>query len=142
MVLKSKIRILAGTFLFISLMIVFSCRDFLTIVNCSDCTSDEPPTAKVVMNFSPNYYNINVNIYDGNLEDSILYWSISSSSTQLSTSLPLNKTYSISAQYNTVGGSTYFVINSITPRVRYVTDQCNEPCYVVYDNTVNLRLKN
>jgi len=51
----------------------------------------------------------------------------------------INKKYTITATY--FFGAKYTAVNSVTPRVRYSKDQCDDPCYYVYDKTVNLKLK-
>ena len=83
---------------------------------------------------------ITVNIYEGYLEDSVLFESFSTlSSTTTNLDVPVNKLYTITATYSRE--AKYIVINSVTPRVLYDEASCDEPCYYVYDRKVDLRLK-
>lgn len=141
MVLKKQIRILSGAFTFIIMALLFSCEDILIYVDCTKCKADEPSDAEIEIKVNSNYNQVKINIFEGNIEDSVLYKSFVNSGTSASVTLPLNKTYTFAATYQTNVGDIYHVINSITPRVKHVEDQCDEPCYYVYDNKINLRLK-
>jgi hypothetical protein len=81
-----------------------------------------------------------INVYQGNLEDSILYNSVSVSTTSTIINVTLNKKYTVTATYH-LGDNYYTAIDSATPRVRYEKDLCDNPCYFVYDKTIDLRLK-
>ena len=142
MVLRNRIRLLSGAVIFLSIVILFSCEDLKHLVDCSKCKTDEPSTADIRVKVSTGFYDpVVINIYEGFLEDSILFKSVITTSPGVTINLPLNKTYTISAGYMTTAGHSYNVINSLTPRVRYVADQCNEPCYMIYDDVINLKLK-
>ncbi|MGD0341365.1 MAG: hypothetical protein ABSA76_06635 [Bacteroidales bacterium] len=142
MVLKKYIRILSGTLLFIVFVLLFSCEEIQTlIINCSNCKTDEPTTAEIEIKLSSNDWQTVINIYEGNLEDSILYRSLTTNAESTTCSLPLNKKFTFTARYYKVGGKYYYAVNSTTAHVKYIEDQCDEPCYLVYDNTVNLKLK-
>jgi hypothetical protein len=142
MVLKKNIRILSGTLFFIFFVLLFSCRNMEYLVfNCDECKKDEPSDAEIEIKLSDNYSEIRINIFEGNLEDSILYKTITTVSNSTYCTLPLNKTFTFAARYHSLSGNQYIAVNSITPHVRYVKDQCDEPCYFIYDKKVNLRLK-
>jgi hypothetical protein len=131
------IRILS----FIILVISFSCEDQTFIIQCSDCTTDEPVTAELYADLDPNYYYESlVQIWEGNLEDSILVGSYPSYSKTFTQSVTLNKKYTITARYITHNG-TFIAVDSATPRVKYDKAQCDEPCFFIYDKTCNLKLK-
>jgi hypothetical protein len=51
----------------------------------------------------------------------------------------LNKKYTATAMYY-YADNNYVVVDSAFPKVKYEKDQCNDPCYFVYDRVVNLRL--
>jgi hypothetical protein len=141
MVLKKHIRPVSVTIIFLLMVMLFSCEDLTLVLDCSKCKTDEPSDAEIDIKISTSYNEVRINIYEGNLDDSILYKTITTNSSNSSCTLPLNKTYTFAAQYFTSYGDIYNVINSITPHVKYVEDQCDEPCYFVYNNTVNLKLK-
>jgi hypothetical protein len=81
-----------------------------------------------------------INVYEGNLEDSVLYSSYETTETLAIISVTLNKKYTVTANYH-IADNYYIAIDSATPRVRYDKTQCNDPCYFVYDKDIDLRLK-
>ncbi len=141
MVLKKYLRISSGALIFIIMVLLFSCEDIIISVDCTKCKTDEPSDAEIEIKVSSNYNEVQINIFEGNIKDSILYRTIFTYSTSTTCTLPLNKTYAFAATYLTSAGDIYRVVNSITPHVKYIEDQCDEPCYFVYDNKINLKLK-
>ncbi len=122
------------------LVFFFSCEKPGTeIIRCSECSSSEPVKVKIQIKLD-KYTKTTVNIYEGNLEDSILYESITTEANTIYRVVSLNRKYTLTAMYS-IRGNYYIVVNSITPRVLYDEDYCEEPCYYVYDKDVNLRLK-
>lgn len=122
------------------IVVLFSCEKPLTgFINCSQCTSDEPVIAVLEIRLS-SYTVPTVNIYEGYVEDSILYESFTSSADKVTREVPLNKKYTLTAVYY-IDGKEYIVVNSVSPRVIYDEESCDEPCYYIYDKFVNLRLR-
>ena len=142
MVLKKYIRILSGALMFIFFVLLFSCEQIQNInPNCSKCKSTEPSEAEIEVKLSSNYGVIRINIYEGNLEDSLLYRTLTTNAKSTTIFLPLNKSYTFAARYSSWTGNQYVAVNSVTPHVQYTEDQCDEPCYFIINNTINLRLK-
>ncbi len=122
------------------LVFFFSCEKPVTgFINCSQCRSYEPVKAVLKIKLGADIQTATVNIYEGNLEDGILYESFITSSDNATREVPLNKKYTLTAVYSL--DAEYIVVNSVSPRVIYDEDSCDEPCYYIYDNVVNLRLK-
>jgi hypothetical protein len=134
-------RIVKIAWLFI-IILFFSCEKQGLFVKCSDCTTDEPVLAdlQVKVDITDKEPAVLVNIYEGNLEDSILYVSYTAIRPNSYTSVNINKQYTATATYLR-SGIKYIAIDSALPRVRYDKNQCDNPCYFVYDDVVNLRLK-
>ena len=128
--------------LYILMIVFFSCEEQGWFADCSRCTTYEPETANLIIWTSESVNDVLINIYEGEIEDSIVYASyiilgyINDNSYQVT----LNKKYCITATYS-IEGNTYTAFDSATPSVRFTNDQCGEPCYFVYDREVNLRLK-
>ena len=130
---------------FLILTFSFSCEKQPLFVKCDDCTATKP--AETGLTIKLDYYSYGggtvVNIYSGNIEDSVLFRTLQTFSTEISISVTLNKKYTVTAlyyipdKYNT----TYTAVDSATPRVSYIKDQCTDPCYYAYDKVVDLRLK-
>jgi hypothetical protein len=136
--MKKIIRIVLLIFIAFS----FSCEEHGILVDCRECTEEEPDnvmlelTLDVIGSGTPT----KINIYEGNLEDNCIYKSLNATSKETTVQVTLNKKYTVTAEYN-VSGKIYTAVDSATPRLRYNKDQCDYPCYFVYDKKVNLKLK-
>jgi len=122
--------------------LTFSCEEQGILINCKDCTEKEPVDALLELSldvFAPGTPT-KINVYEGNLEDNSLYDSFTTTLKGTTVTVTLNKKYTVTAEYN-VSGSIYTAVDSATPRVKYNKDQCDYPCYFVYDKSVNLKLK-
>lgn len=129
---------ISGLFLIITF---FSCEKQALIFNCSDCTEQEPVTTDLIIKLDPSSSEIvRLNVYEGDIEDNILYRTISTTESEATVPVTLNKTYTVTAEYH-VSGKTYMAIDSARPGVRYDKDQCDNPCYFVYSKSINLRIK-
>ena len=142
MVLKRNITRVLRITAFSMLVMLFSCEEIKTaLIDCSKCSAVEPKTAVAEIKLNPDGHSaVLVTIYEGNVEDSIKYESFWTSTKSTSCTLPLNKKFSFVARYYTTARDFYYCFNSTTMHVKYEEDQCDDPCYYVYDNIVNLRL--
>jgi len=139
-------RELIKIILFISTGFFFSCEEFDSIVKCSECIYEEPQSAELIIKISSTDWvtygptPVTIRIYEGNLEDDILKASFTTTSEETSYTVSLNKNYTATATYN-LDDDTYIAVDSAIPSVKYIKDQCDDPCYYVYDRTLNLGLK-
>ncbi|MCU0472640.1 MAG: hypothetical protein MUC93_04630 [Bacteroidales bacterium] len=143
MVLKKQIRLITGIIAFLALMLCFSCEDVEPlIINCNECYTDEPDQADIEIKLEEliNPEPTIIKIYEGNLEENLLTKTIATNSESINTKVALNKLYTMTATYY-IDGSYYTAVNSLTPRIKYEEEQCEEPCYYAYDRIVNLKLK-
>ena len=134
-------RITIKLFLFIILVVCFSCEEQGLFVDCRDCTASEPSDTYLEINLDMNFQTGEtlVKIYEGNLEDSILYKTRQVSGLYTTVTVLTNKKYTVTATYY-IPGNYYIVVDSATPRVKWEKRQCDAPCYYVYDRVVDLRL--
>jgi hypothetical protein len=129
-------------YIFLILMITFSCNEKLIIVNCPDCLPEEPTTGNITIKLEGiSEYGADIRIYEGNLEDNVLLATFRSNWTSTEYEVKLNRKYTISAEYHDSRGNTYIAVDSVFPRVKYDREQCDDPCYFIYNKTVNLRIK-
>jgi hypothetical protein len=142
MVLIKTLKNLFKIFLIIAFIFLFSCEDQGLIVKCPDCTTDEPIKTNLEIKTDLAYLGneTQINIYEGNIEDSILYFSYKTSGTLTKINVTLNKKYSATATYY-IPDNYYIALDSATPRVRFDKTKCDDPCYFVYDKIIDLRLK-
>ena len=131
--------------LIFSLIIVFmmSCEGSEFSVKCSDCTVDEPYEATLKYQIDTGFQNgALVQIWEGKLEDSILIYSrhLSGYISIFEKTVPLNRHYTVTATY-IIDDKTYIVVDSASPKTKRTTSRCDDACYYVYGNEVNLKLK-
>jgi hypothetical protein len=137
----TMVRVFLRIVFFILLVPFFSCEEQGTFANCDDCSADEPFTATLELLLDrPQYGSGKVYVYEGNLEDSILYATLNPTSENISLIVNLNKLYTATATYY-IPGDYFIVVDSATPQVKFTESQCEEPCYYVYDRKLDLRLK-
>ena len=140
MVLKKFTRIVAGTAFFLLISALFSCEEFI-IVDCTECESIEPDAAILEIKLAEYRPGALITIYEGTPENNIIFKQFISRSKSEYQSVILNKSYTLTAEY-TLGDRKDIAVNSVMPRVKLEEAKCNEPCYFVYDTTVDLTLKN
>ncbi len=128
--------------LLLFIVVLFSCEEYGLFVKCPDCTIGEPVKIQLEVKLDINSYSgpTLINVYEGNLEDSVLYSSYNTTRTRTTIPVTINKKYTVTATYY-IPGNYYITVDSATPRVRYEKDQCDDPCYFVYDKMIDLRLK-
>jgi len=141
MVLSFMKRILK-IFFTAGLAVCFSCEEKGWFADCNDCTVEIPRTTDLLIKVTDIEMPVLISIYEGELEDSVLYDSIIvyNNVNEYTSQVPVNKIYAITARYE-IDDDTYTAVDSATPKVRYTEDQCEEACYYVYDREVDLRLK-
>ena len=126
--------------LFLFFVLLMSCEKKGWFVKCQDCVPDEPADVLLHAKLDNPLTPIKVRVYEGILDDSVLYQSDEVTWTEYTVDVPVNKKYTITATYN-IDGKKYVAVDSATPRVRYTEDKCDDPCYYVYDTNLNLRIK-
>ena len=145
MVLKRNIKAASGAILFLIITLCFSCeKPGYFVVDCTECYTEEPKNATLEIKLEDFSRVTNVQtvlrIYKGNLEDSLLYREYKITATSTTATVPANNDYTLTAKYY-IAGRYYIAVNSVTPRIKYEKETCTDPCYYVYNNKVNLRLK-
>lgn len=128
-------------FVFALMVICFSCEEKKWLVNCEDCFENEPLEAVIKIKLRDIEVPVTINIYDGDLEDNVPYDSFQASGTEYTRGTGLNKKFTFTATYN-INGKVYVAVDATVPRVKYDESLCDYPCYYVYDNVVDLRLRN
>jgi hypothetical protein len=135
-------KISGKIFLSIIFVVCFSCEDQGLIIKCPDCMSEEPKKTDLNVKLDNSYsgYQTVVNVYEGNLEDSVLYSSFEVTGNHTSVTVSMNKKFTVTATYY-IPDDYYIAVDSATPRVRFDKTKCDDPCYFVYDKDIDLRLK-
>jgi len=141
-------KVILKFLIFTMLIICFSCEDTTCytceengwLVKCSECIIEEPLEATLKISLSNTEATALVTVYEGELEDSVIYKSAVTEGNVYNFVVILNKKYTVTAKYQ-INDNTYIAVDTATPRVKYTEDQCDDPCYFVYDRKIDLRLK-
>jgi hypothetical protein len=123
--------------------VILSCDENFVIVKCSECLESEPMDARVTLEvLNLGDYTIKLTIFEGDVEDNIIFDSYINPVDLTEYYLPVNKKYTFQAEYTDRNGVKYIAVNSVFPRVKLELEQCSvSPCYYVYDNKLNMKLK-
>lgn len=130
-------------FLLVALIFCFSCEDQGLTVKCPDCVQDEPSKTELELKLNLSDYGFLstlITVYEGNIEDNVIYDTFQSNDETTRVTVSLNKKYTVTATYF-IPDNSYVAVDSATPKVRYEKSQCDNPCYFVYDRILDLRLK-
>jgi hypothetical protein len=128
----------------LTVLILFSCEEgYLT--DCGECSREYPVQSTLrVLLWNPDItiQNARVTLYEGTIEDSLViqYYDLDLFSSVVTFDAILFKDYSATLEFNSEG-QKYITTGAARPRVRYDETSCDEPCYYVYDNVIDLRLR-
>jgi hypothetical protein len=126
-------------------MLLFSCEGG-SATNCRECTPGSIGNVSLkiyVRNPEAIPTNPIITLYEGAIEDSIVLRHYSMDDPYALTfyyDAMLYKNYTATVEFY-FNGHKYVMIDAACPRVRYDETSCNEPCYYIYDNVIDLRLR-
>lgn len=124
------------------LIILFSCEE-LSITDCSECFDEKPTrvSLKIIVGGTVESYTSLLTIYEGNIEENIIVYSgLISNYSDFQFSVPLNKTFTAKATY-TYDDKVYSAIDSTRPRLVLDEESCDQPCYIIRDFKLNLKMR-
>jgi len=128
----------------LTLLLLFSCEKG-GLTDCTKCDTSENYLVQLEIYIkSPDFVpsNPSVTVYEGAIEDSIVLQriSVNESYSYVTFDALLYKDYSASVEF-TLDGKKYVTVGAASPKVRYDETTCDQPCYYVYDNIIDLRLR-
>lgn len=126
---------------FLLSFLLTACED-LYMVDCNECTNIEPSTCLLRIELgeafnSPNPYELT--IYRGTMDDGVIIFN-DVIYTSFSHTVSINSEYTVKASFEK-NGKEYIAVDACTPRTRLIEDVCDEACYIVVDNSVDLEIK-
>jgi hypothetical protein len=130
---------------FISLLILifFSCEEGF-VTDCRECTEAGIGDVELELIFggSPVYEPLykTVTIYEGAIEDSLILNRFTTELAYMTIDAMLYKNYTVTLNFK-IGGKDYIAVDAVCPKVRYDESSCDQPCYYIYDNVADLRLR-
>lgn len=126
------------------LMLLFSCEEgYLT--DCNECYASDSYNVVLYIryrNLEAVPGNPIVTLYEGNVNDSLILekYYITDPYSVTRYYAMLYKDYSATLEFM-LDGKKYIVTGAACPKVRYDETTCEEPCWYVYDNVIDLRLR-
>jgi Mg2+ and Co2+ transporter CorA len=128
----------------LALLLLFSCEEGY-ITDCDECDPDginQPQLMIYIRNSEYEPTNPLVTIYEGAIEDSIVLKRINVdvSYSYITYDAVLFKDYTVTLEFF-LNSVKYVAIGAAYPKVRYDEKTCDEPCYYLYDNIIDLRLR-
>jgi len=130
---------------FISLLFLlfFSCEDGF-VTDCRKCTEGGIGDVKLELYLGgPTVYEPfykTVTVYEGAIEDSLILRRFSSELGYIEIDAMLYKNYTVTLGF-VINGKRYVTVDAVCPKVRYDESSCDQPCYYIYDNVADLRLR-
>lgn len=128
----------------LALLMLFSCEEG-GITDCDNCEPGGITQPQLIIYIRNSEYvpaNPLVTIYEGAIEDSIVLrrMSVDVSYSYTTYDAVLYKDYTATLEFF-LNSVRYVAIGAACPKVRYDESSCEEPCYYLYDNIIDLRLR-
>jgi hypothetical protein len=135
----SRLIIITGV-----LSMLMSCGEkvFTGDVDCSQCYTPKPDTMDLIIDFTINsdYKKVPFVLYRGDFEDNQVDWIDTATVSPWHLSVKVGQKYSLKAKYKK-GDKTLFAVDETTVKALQVTDACDEHCYVIKNQHMNLKIK-
>jgi hypothetical protein len=125
-------------------LVLISCKEklFTGDVNCSDCYTPKPDSAYLTIRFTINsdYKEVPFVLYRGEFEDNQVDWIDTSTTASKDIWVRTDQKYSVRAKYKK-GEKTLYGVDGGRVKVLLVTDACDQDCYVIKDETLNVEIR-
>ncbi len=125
------------------ILLLFSCEEGF-ITDCNECYTDNPNVFLKIRFRNPESVPVNptITLYEGNVNDSLILekYYISDPYSYIDYNAILYKDYSATLEF-TYNNKKYVITAAACPKMKYDETTCEEPCYFLYDNVLDLRLR-
>ncbi len=133
-----------GIAVVVLLTLLLSCEESF-VSDCSECYPDGVPGAELkILYRNPDYIpgNPKVTLYEGAVEDGIIItqYIIEEAVSFIEVDAILYKDYSATLEFF-LDGRKYITTAGACPKAGFDKNSCEEPCYFIYDNVLDLRLR-
>lgn len=133
-------------YIFVSFLLVvtpISCEDSILIVDCDKCYTDltNKYSLEIKITFDEENSAVPITIYRGNIDDGIVISEDTAyANPYYSIDVEFGHKYSAIAKYSHKGRVIY-AVDGRELRKKYEKSSCDEPCYVIKGDVLDLRLK-
>jgi hypothetical protein len=125
-------------------ILILSCGEKLYTgdVNCSECYTPKPDTALLVVNLTINseFTQVPLVVYRGDAEANDVEYVDTATISPYTLPVAVGKSYSVKATYKR-DGKTLYAIDGTKIKVLLVTDACDQDCYVIRNESVNVEIR-
>lgn len=133
-----------GIAVVVLLTLLFSCEESF-VGDCGDCHPEGLPQTKLIILYrNPDFVPFSpvVTLYEGAVEDGIIIsqYVIEVAYSYIEVDAFLYKDYSATLEFSHEG-RRYITTAGACPQAGYDKSSCEEPCYFVYGNILDLRLR-
>ena len=126
------------------LLVLCSCGEklFTADVNCSDCYAPKPDSASMEVNVTINdsFPEVPLVFYRGPAEDRDVEYIDTAYSSPYYLWVKVDRSYSVKAKYRKAH-ATLYAVDGTKIRLALVTDACDQECYVIENEKVDLTLR-
>jgi hypothetical protein len=111
-------------------------------VDCDECYTPEPDSADLYVRVTINKENpaVPLEIYKGKVEENVLEWIDTTSSSSYYLYVKTNEYYSVIAKYKS-GTRTIFAIDGEKIKTQKVSDVCDNDCWIIKGGKLDVSLK-
>lgn len=133
-----------GIAVVLMLALLLSCEESF-VGDCSECyPGGQPPAKLVILYRNPDFVPFNpvVTLYDGAVEDGVVIkkYIIEDVYSYLEEDAVYYKNYSATLEFY-INGQKYITTAGACPQSGYDRSSCQEPCYFIYGNVLDLRIR-
>ena len=135
-----RISILAA----LLMILLYSCEEGY-FTDCRECQAEIPVDVTLQIHAMDGDYVPSsplITLYEGAVEDSVILmrYYIEGRPFYIHYEAVLYKDYTATLEF-TIDGQKYVTVDAACPQLRYDETSCDEACYYVYDNILDLRLR-
>jgi hypothetical protein len=127
------------------LLIVYACSEkiFTEGVNCEECYQEKPDSADLIIELTVNdiYDSIPLIVYRDKVEDNDIEWIDTAYESPFYLLVPVNKDFSVAAEYIN-DDSKIIAIDGTKIKIKHVSGECDEDCWIIEGDELNVKLKN
>jgi hypothetical protein len=133
-----------GIILTITILLLFSCEEgYLT--DCTRCYTSQNYSVILKINLDNhdrNFENPVFTLYEGPVSDGVIIekYQLRNTNSIVYQDALLYKDYSATLEFS-YNGRQYVTTAGACPKVRYDETTCEQPCWYIYDNIIDLNLR-
>ncbi len=116
-------------------------EDWIFEVNCNDCYSIVPDSAKLIVYLTINetYDSVPLTFYRGSYEEGIIDWQDTATSEEFYLYSEIEREYTVKATYSS-GNDTIIAFDGDKMYIYNAAGECGTPCYIVKGGIFDIQL--